>query len=255
MLMAIENNTDPSQANTPDDINSDPITTDFDSISPSTNDQTQSSPGPSPLSEPLSEETPAPIDPPSETVPLPGDMKNKQPAAGDMPMSTTSTQPTKKKRSLKFKIGVVLVVVLVGLAISAAYMVGKHNERVVIETPPPQPINLPPQAVVVANCVPGRGKQYIIPKDIPGGPIYDVENSKVIAIEYNLNLNDLESNPNTFSDAILKLTKDYPVNHFSIVPVTPKSGESLQSIHLIMFVVSKAESAKITCVGTSSSST
>jgi len=106
---------------------------------------------------------------------------------------------------------------------------------------------LPPQAVVVANCVPGRGKQYIIPKDIPVGPIYDVENSKVIAIEYNLDLAQVESNPDTFSNAIIGLTQNYPADHIILSPATTGANASPSNVHLIMFVVTKAEANNITC--------
>lgn len=128
-----------------------------------------------------------------------------------------------------------------------AYFYGKSHERVVIKAPPLQPVNLPAQAVVVTDCVPGRGKQYVLPKDIPQGPIYDVKNSKVIAIEYNLNLEQIQSDPDSFSNTILDLARKYPVDHFSIVPVAPKQGQTLQSIHLIMFVVSKDEAKSIKC--------
>jgi len=112
---------------------------------------------------------------------------------------------------------------------------------------------LPPQAIVTAECVPGRGKQYIIPKDIPGGPIFDVKSNKVIAIEYVLGLRALASS-DTFGDTLLKLTKDYPVDHFSIAFDQPKPTDTDQYIHLIMFIVSKTEANGITC-GTSTTTT
>jgi hypothetical protein len=158
---------------------------------------------------------------------------------------------TPKKPKHKHKILMILVIVFLLLffagSVYGAYRVGKGHKVVIIKAPTAQPINLPPQAVVLADCVIGRGKQYILPKDIPAGPIYDVENNKVIAVEYSLNINSIQSNPEYLSDAILKLTRDYPVDHFSLVPVAPKQGQSLSDFHLIMFIVTKAESAKITC--------
>ncbi|MHB1865345.1 MAG: hypothetical protein ACYCPS_04285 [Candidatus Saccharimonadales bacterium] len=169
--------------------------------------------------------------------------------------SSTQHQPTKSVMAKNLVKGLVLLVILVGFC-TGAYYLGKHHEKVVVKAPPTQPINLPPQAIVLTNCVPGRGKQYIIPKDIPNGPIYDVENSKVIAIEYNLNIADLFQNSDTFSNAILSVTKTYPVNHLSIEPATTslsssgstnQNSQSSLDIHLIMFMVPKSEADQVTC--------
>ena len=166
--------------------------------------------------------------------------------------SSVGVQPTNpKKPQNKRKVILVFVVFFLLLffagSLYSAYRYGKANERVIIKAPAAKPLNLPPQAVVLADCVVGRGKQYILPKDIPAGPIYDVVNNKVIAVEYSLNIGSIQSNPEYLSDAILNLTRDYPVDHFSLAPVTPKKGQPLSDFHLIMFIVSKAEAAKITC--------
>jgi hypothetical protein len=156
-------------------------------------------------------------------------------------------------------IKVVVVVIIVAGLCTGAFFLGKHHEKVIVRSPAPQPINLPPQATVLTACVPGRGKQYIIPKDIPTGPIYDVENSKVIAVEYNLNIAQLLENSDTFSNAILDITRQYQVNHFSLVPATTSATSAsnpsaLTNFHLIMFMVSKSVSNAITC-GTTSATT
>ncbi len=151
--------------------------------------------------------------------------------------------------------GLILVIIILGLCVGAFFL-GKHHEKVIVQAPPTQPINLPPQAIVLTNCMPGRGKQYIIPKDIPNGPIYDVQNSKVIAIEYNLNVQQLFTNSDTFSNAILSVVKNYPVNHLSIEPATTSTAQGSsaanqqglsENIHLIMFIVSAADANSITC--------
>ncbi len=179
------------------------------------------------------------ITPPVSTMPS-------TPAGSDHQPVTQTLAPKKKLPVKKIMIVFGLLVLFVG-GITGAYLYGKSNERVVIQAPDPQPIDLPPQAVVVNECLIGRGKQYVLPKDIPRGPIYDVVNSQVIAIEYSLNITEIQTNPDAFSEVILKLTRDYPVDHFSLAPVVPKAGEPITSFHLIMFVVTKDEAAKITC--------
>ena len=168
-----------------------------------------------------------------------------------------ASPPAKKSQKSWFKfviLGLVLLIILVAVAFGA-YTYGKGKAKTITTasstTTAAKPINLPPEAVVTSECTPGRGKQYIIPKDIPAGPIYDVKNSKVIAVEYVIGIKSLFTNSDDFSSKILTLTKNYPVDHLSVVPGIPKPGDTDQYIHLIMFVVSKDEANSITC-GTSS---
>lgn len=170
------------------------------------------------------------------------------------PSVTSSPTGSKKSKKPLMMVIIALVIILVIAAVGVlAYNKGKSKEKIVYATAPTKPISLPPQAIVSTACVPGRGKQYIIPADLPQGPFYDVVNNKVIAIEYVISINQLLSNSSTFSSLILKLTKTYPVDHFSVIPETPTSGSTTpETIHLIMFVVTAKESAAITCPGESS---
>jgi hypothetical protein len=275
MLMAPENNTDPKKIDPSNDnpaVNS-PNADDFSFRPAPASSASQAEPTPPlPIGVPTAakpvDEAPSIIPTPTPTpvqIPSPAAVeapKTITPAVtpittAKIPMPTLGTpnSPSQKpKLTLKKKLIYATTAVVLLAALSGAYLYGRHNERVVIRPPALKPINLPPQAIVLSNCVTGRGKQYIIPKDIPEGPIYDVENSKVIAIEYNLDLAQVETNPDSFSNTILELTKDYPVDHFSLVPATPVAGQSLSNIDLIMFVVSKAASNSITCPSTSSTS-
>lgn len=171
------------------------------------------------------------------------------------PPAKASDKPAKSGNSLlKIMVIFFVVLILLGATSVVSYAIGKrHHPATVVGAP--KPINLPSEAIVTADCVIGRGKQYIIPKNIPVGPIYDVENSKVIAIEYVLGLRAVATNSDQFSDTLLRLTRDYPVDHFSIVPEQPKPGDTDQFIHLIMFIVSKDEANRITCGGKSPATT
>jgi len=200
---------------------------------------------------PVSNEPSAPVDTSTSFTPTPP-VVQETPSAS----STPPNQPVKAKRS-KFGyliIALIVIMLLVGSNI-LTYSIGKHHQKVVVQSPAAKLINLPPQAIVSAACVPGRGKQYIIPKDIPEGPIYDVENSRVIGIEYVIGLRSLATNSDSFSAAILALTKNYPVDHFTVVPSQPQPGDTDTYIHLIMFIVSKAEANSITCGATTGSTT
>ncbi len=164
----------------------------------------------------------------------------------------TAVAPPKKRnhKILKLLECAAIIALIIG-AIVGAYFYGKHGERVVIRPPSPPPITLPPQAIVVTDCVPGLGKQYVLPKDIPNGPIYNVKNSKVIAVEYNYKAGDIFINPNRLSETIIPLTKNYQVDHFTTSIGELKGGTAAQAqevpIRLIMYVVPAAEADAITC--------
>lgn len=152
-----------------------------------------------------------------------------------------------KRINFKKAAAVAVLVVFFSVSTVGAYLLGKNDQKIVFQEHPTQPLNLPPQAVVVAKCVKGRGKQYVLPKDIPGGPIYDVVNDKVVAIEYNLNVSELITNSDNFSNTILRLAKDYPIDHLSLIPILPKNGGQVENALLVTFVVSKDEAKAITC--------
>jgi hypothetical protein len=196
--------------------------------------------------------TAAPVTP-SVTESTPSTTEHIAPSPVTPPSLTAPEKPVKAKKSkLKMLIVIVIFILLLGGASAASFYEGKHSVKIPVAAGP-KPIVLPPQAIVTAACVPGRGKQYIIPKDIPNGPIYDVVNNKVIAIEYVIGVRALLSNPNEFSTTLLLLSKNYPVDHFTVVPVAPQPGDTDTYIHLIMFIVSKTEANSITCPGSSSS--
>jgi hypothetical protein len=202
---------------------------------------------------------------PSETMSTSDPVSNEDSPMSSDTMPSTNTAPKKPKSRGILKV-LIIVFAIAGIAAIAggAFLLGKQHEKVLIQAPPTQPVNLPPQAIVLTACVPGRGKQFIIPKDIPNGPIYDVVSSKVIAIEFNFSVAQLFANSDDFSKALLSTTKSYPVNHFSILPATPISPsvfngspassaalqQALSNVHLIEFMVSKDYSNSITCGAT-----
>lgn len=197
-----------------------------------------------PIATPTPVAQPQPITPSTLTAPV-----NLNPATTTItPLNdeNLSTDTKKRPKMIKKIVLVMASILFFGVAIGGSYLFGKSHEKVVIQEPELKPINLPPQAVVLSECAVGRGKQYILPKDIPIGPIYDVVNSKVVAIEYSLDLIKLLDGSDFFSDTILSLVSDYPVNHLSIIPDNPNPA-ALKRIQLIMFVVPKEEANKITC--------
>lgn len=211
-----------------------------------------SNPSIAPVSDVNSPVHPAPQEPanPAPNIGAPSLEPQQKPAevSSDAVPHINPAKPAKPKRKrLKKLLLASLLFLFFAGSVGGAYLWGKSNEKIVEKVEEVKLINLPPQAVLLEECVVGRGKQYILPKDIPKGPIYDVVNSKVVALEFNLNLAEIESNPDSLSNAILELAREYPVDHFSLLPAPGKEGEGLKNILLIMFVVSKDEASAITC--------
>ena len=176
--------------------------------------------------------------------------------AGPISSGPMNQAPQPKKSNINKILIIVSILALFAASTFGAFLIGKQNkETAKVAVVVAKPINLPKEAIVLNECIPGRGKQYIEPKNIPAGPIFDVRNSEVIAIEYSLGVNGLLKNPDQFSKTLLALTTDNPVNHFDIVLQRPKAGDTDQMISLIMFVVSKEEAAKITCGTTATTTT
>ena len=213
------------------------------------------------IGQPTSNGVQAPQDVITNTPPLisntPQDNVDTPNPANPVPPTVNNIPKANSKKGMpivKYIIVAIILILVIGGVAAFSYHEGQSKRVVVAAATTTKPINLPPQAIVTNSCVPGRGKQYIIPKNIPEGPIYDVENGKVIAIEYVLGIQQLLSNSNQFSSTLLLLTKNYPVDHFDVVPAPPQPGQTDEFIHLIMFVVSAKEANSITCPGTSSSS-
>ena len=182
------------------------------------------------------------------------------PSTANAPISTTpnsssaSPQKTSKpsnRAGLRIFSSFVLVLFLLIIFSSTFYFIGKHGQKVIIKAPTPPPITLPKQTILVSNCVAGLGKEYIIPSDIPTGPIYYTQNRKVIAVEYNYKAVDIYLNPQLLSNAIIPLTKNYQISSFttSIGSLAASSTQEAQNdqIQLTMYVVPKAVAQKITC--------
>lgn len=215
-------------------------------------------PQPNPIN-PLPDPSPTPVPPPQPIFPPPPAVVAPTPQAASPgiappqpPIPPVQAKPSFFKRLLGHKklIAAICLVLFFVVAVGGAYGLGKGHEKIIIQAPPPQPISLPPQTVVVTDCKPGRGKQYILPKDIPLGPVYDVVNNKVIAVEYNFRASDLFVNGNRLSDTLIPFFKgNYKTEYFVITPGTLQAGQNASDtpVNVAIFVVTKDDANKISC--------
>lgn len=113
-------------------------------------------------------------------------------------------------------------------------------------------IMLPKDATVTAECADERGKQYIVPKDIPTGPIYDVYQGKVVAVEYLIGQTELASKSDMYAD--LKMPKGGTYDHLMLMPTAPHAGLNEAHFHVIAYLISQHDASMIKCDASSGSS-
>lgn len=110
---------------------------------------------------------------------------------------------------------------------------------------------VPKDATVIEQCSPGFGTQYVLPKDIPGGPVYNVYQGKLIGIEYMTALTS-SSNPDLMLKDLPLFAQKY--DHVDIMTMPAHAGFPSPHYQVDVMMVPTAVSSKITC-GSSSDST
>lgn len=105
-------------------------------------------------------------------------------------------------------------------------------------------LQVPKGATIIEQCDPGKGTQYVLPSDIPHGPVYDVYNGKVIGVEYMIGKQDLANNVSYFNLPLFG--KKY--NHIDIGMLSQgHAGYPVPHYHVDIDMISRAASEAITC--------
>ncbi len=141
---------------------------------------------------------------------------------------------------------------LLVLLVVGAYQLGKKAKTAAQPTAMQQSaaptLIVPKDATITAECAEARGKQYIIPKNIPTGPIYDVYQGKVVAIEYLIGETELNGHAGMFDNLPLPHAS---YDHMMVMPMEAHAGENEAHFHVVSYLITKAAAAKITCAGQS----
>ncbi len=142
------------------------------------------------------------------------------------------------------------VVLVVCLTNYGSYLYGYHrgsakvNSAVASADATAANLQVPKGATIIEQCAVGRGTQYVLPSNIPHGPVFNVHNGKVIGLEYMIGKDDLASNK-SFYDLPL-YGKKY--NHLNIGLLSEgHSGYSAPHYHVDLYTISRAASEAITC--------
>jgi hypothetical protein len=114
----------------------------------------------------------------------------------------------------------------------------------VANAPTPPALELPKGATMIAKCAPGRGTQYILPKDIPGGPVYNVWQGKVIGLEYMFGQDELLSGKD-YRDLPL-MNRPYEFANIGLLS-QGHSGFESPHYHMDLYTISPEEAKKVKC--------
>lgn len=105
-------------------------------------------------------------------------------------------------------------------------------------------LEVPLGATIIEQCAPGRGTQYILPADIPHGPVYGVYQGKVVGLEYMIGKAELAENENFYNLPLY----DKIYNHMDIgLQSEGHAGFPVPHYHVDIHTDSSAASAAITC--------
>jgi len=197
-------------------------------------------------------ETPdAPPAPLAETAPIPPSPVTAPVAVAPMVTPAASIPPPQKKQLPRRLLACGVFCLLVGLA--AGFGIGHYalrpaaNQPDASKTPVAQikELEIPKNATVIAECAVGRGKQYVLPEDIPTGPVYNVWNNKVIGVEFMVGRDELLSENKTLVDLPLG---GAVYDHINIGLLSQgHSGFPQPHYHVDLFTVPNAEAQQITC--------
>lgn len=121
---------------------------------------------------------------------------------------------------------------------------GGNTQKVAAPNVENKELAIPEGATVISECAKGRGKQYVLPKDIPQGPVYNVHNGKVTSIEYMLGQGDVLNNKDYLNLPLENVTYD----HINIGLLSQgHSGFPEPHYHVDVFTIPHEEAIKITC--------
>lgn len=105
-------------------------------------------------------------------------------------------------------------------------------------------LEVPQGATIISQCAIGRGTQYVLPSDIPHGPVYNVYKGKVIGLEYMIGKDDLANNKSYLGLPLYGRAYD----HIDVGLLSEgHAGYPEPHYHVDVYTISRAASAAITC--------
>jgi hypothetical protein len=169
----------------------------------------------------------------------------KFPATPPPVQPTPSPRPGTAPRAKRIIFVAVLIAAL-ALVSLIAYVSGYNQGRgkVAQATAAEVPLKVPQGATIISQCAVGRGTQYVLPANIPHGPVFNVYKGNVIGIEFMIGSDDLASATNFFDLPLYGKKYD----HIDVGLVSSgHAGYPQRHYHVDIYNISRDESAAITC--------
>lgn len=182
---------------------------------------------------------------PAQTAAAPAAESQAQPA----PAVVTGGGPKKKLPLAAMLIGLFCLLLGAGGGYVLATSMDKEDSsnnvpKVAAPNVEDKELAVPEGATVISECAKGRGKQYVLPKDIPQGPVYNVHNGKVTSVEYMLGQEDVLNN----KDYLNLPLENVKYEHINIGLLSKgHSGFPEPHYHVDVFTIPHEEALKITC--------
>jgi hypothetical protein len=146
-------------------------------------------------------------------------------------------------------------VALLTIGIIAGLMVGVSASRSAAPMGLDQPSNIPvawvppPGSVQITGCFATQGDHWANPADLaasPWGPIYTVQNGRLISIEYAFAQSDFVQNKAASDLKFVYHGRELPIQHVDVDPLPPDIfGVPAFAMHF--YLVTHAEDRAITC--------
>jgi hypothetical protein len=164
------------------------------------------------------------------------------------PVTTTTPPAEPKKRSSKSPFLFAFLAFFVGIGVGYVLILQFPGSKVA-ETPNDKKVTakalpLPGDAIKVQACVEQKGELHAKASDLPQGPIYMVDNDKVVGLEYVMNQNDFAKgkvyeNLNTYNSL---------VDHMQVATMSADyNGKSGTYYVVDLYFVDKKTQARIGC--------
>ncbi len=171
------------------------------------------------------------------------------PTTPDSPAPADNTAPPRRRSIwLKIELAVAAVVVL-GLTGAGSYWLGYRDGRATSTARPMAvaanaPLQVPQGATIISQCSVGRGTQYVLPSDIPHGPVFNVYKGKVIGLEYMIGINDIQDGKSYINLPLYGRSYD----HIDVGLLSQgHAGYPAPHYHVDIYNITHAQSAAITC--------
>lgn len=154
--------------------------------------------------------------------------------------------PVRSSHIKIFLAGGAIGVLLLGVVGFSTYTIGYNQGRAHVsgKTTTDAPIQVPQGATIISQCAVGRGTQYVLPSNIPHGPVFNVYKGNVIGLEYMIGRDDLAQDMSFYNLPLYGKKYD----HIDVGLMSQgHAGYPEPHYHVDIYNISRAASTAITC--------